>query len=640
MLKMIGVLYFIFYITGCDRSTVVNPNEGKKITFDTTHLWQQIDSIDYFSSQNDTTNIYRLLQQFKDVQLARQFPKFIYQAYYYASNIDSLNLSDFDLKRNNYYAKLNQEIQQLALKANSEELLIYSDYLSARYLNMLGNNELAFPKFFSLLDRFTKVNDRYGQGLTNKRIGMIYFATYKQYGKAEYYFKEAYKISPGEVEKIANALFLVKTYFYQENFDSLSKYYTLFNSFSKYNTPEQIVEAKCYFHIYQYVNSKTGNTDSVNKYLAFMLDDCFSERQPFSLDDLLNYFPSYCNSLIDKRQFHLADSLIDIVINFINKNKILVDNSIGFYKTCNYYYDAIHNYKKAYYYLKLYNDAREKLNLEEKKNEVELARIDYQVEKQLRQSKSEQTQKEILNQQKLKTQKIIRNSFIAGTIMLMLLIVVLINRNKLKRAVEMEKMRSRLSRDLHDDIGSTLSSINILSRTAQTNLTQVHDEKTKTSLQKINERSQRLLDSMSDIIWNINPGNDTIEEVMSRMREYATAILEAKKIDYTFNFPRHKMDCRLSMEVKNNLYLIFKEAVNNLSKYSGCTHATLSLIFDEKNIHLSIEDNGIGFDEPEIKHRGGLVNMQQRATEIKGSISIYTEINKGTTIELTIPRYC
>src|SRR5205085_10457817 len=140
-------------------------------------------------------------------------------------------------------------------------------------------------------------------------------------------------------------------------------------------------------------------------------------------------------------------------------------------------------------------------------------------------------------------------------------------------------------------IGSTLSSINILSRTAQTNLHYTGDEKTKSSLEKINERSQRLLDNMSDIIWNINPGNDTIEEVMSRMREYATTILEAKKIDYIFNFPKEKMECRLNMEVKNNMYLIFKEAVNNLSKYSGCTIAKLSLTFDEKNIHMKIEDN-------------------------------------------------
>ena len=265
--------------------------------------------------------------------------------------------------------------------------------------------------------------------------------------------------------------------------------------------------------------------------------------------------------------------------------------------------------------------------------------MQYDFDKKETVAKAAQEKKDVIIQQQAQEQKIIRNSFIGGSILLVILIVVLINRNKLKRTIEMERMRSRLSRDLHDDIGSTLSSINILSRTAQNNLQQT-DEKTKLSLEKINERSQRLLDNMSDIIWNINPGNDTIEEVMSRMREYATTILEAKNIDYTFDFPKEKMDCKLSMEVKNNMYLIFKEAVNNLSKYSACTKANLSLIFDEKNIHITIHDNGKGFNQDEIKHQGGLNNMKHRAEEIKGTIKINSEIGKGTSVELTMPRYC
>ena len=145
---------------------------------------------------------------------------------------------------------------------------------------------------------------------------------------------------------------------------------------------------------------------------------------------------------------------------------------------------------------------------------------------------------------------------------------------------------------------------------------------------------------MSDIIWNINPGNDTIEEVMSRMREYATTILEAKNINYNFDFPKDKMDCKLSMEVKNNMYLIFKEAVNNLSKYANCTQANLSLIFNDKNINMKIEDNGVGFNDNELRHRGGLKNMLHRAEEIKGDIRINSQIGAGTCIELTMPRYC
>ena len=198
------------------------------------------------------------------------------------------------------------------------------------------------------------------------------------------------------------------------------------------------------------------------------------------------------------------------------------------------------------------------------------------------------------------------------------------------------QLRNRLSRDLHDDIGSTLSSINILSRTAQNNLQQTDSEKTSDTLKKINERSQRLLTNMSDIIWNIKPNNDTFEELMSRMREYGTVILEAKKIQYEINFPTEKIDFKLTMEAKRNLYLIFKEAVNNLAKYSGATQAKLILNFDNAYIHMKIEDNGAGFNINELRHRGGLTNMQHRAEEMDGTLKIESVIGQGTVVELVL----
>jgi signal transduction histidine kinase len=198
------------------------------------------------------------------------------------------------------------------------------------------------------------------------------------------------------------------------------------------------------------------------------------------------------------------------------------------------------------------------------------------------------------------------------------------------------QLRNRLSRDLHDDIGSTLSSINILSRTAQNNLQQTNSEKAKDTLEKISERSQRLLTNMSDIIWNIKPDNDSFEELMNRMRAYATALLEAKKIQYDIYFPAEKTDYNLSIEVKRNLYLIFKEAVNNLAKYSGATQSKLYVTFDNTHIQMKIEDNGAGFNINELKHRGGLSNMQHRAEEINGVLKIESSIGQGTTIELSL----
>ena len=201
------------------------------------------------------------------------------------------------------------------------------------------------------------------------------------------------------------------------------------------------------------------------------------------------------------------------------------------------------------------------------------------------------------------------------------------------------KERQRLSRDLHDDIGSTLSSISIISNLALGSEILHQDEKLKISIEKINDRSQRLLDSMSDIIWCINPNNDSLEEMLSRMRLYSTTLLEAKNIDYTINFPMENRDYKFMLDAKNNIYLIFKEAVNNLSKYSGATHANLSLTFDEGKFHLIIEDNGKGFNENEIIHHGGLLNMQHRAAEINGTMVINSDSGRGTKIELTVPVY-
>lgn len=199
------------------------------------------------------------------------------------------------------------------------------------------------------------------------------------------------------------------------------------------------------------------------------------------------------------------------------------------------------------------------------------------------------------------------------------------------------KERQRLSRDLHDDIGSTLSSINIISNMALKNKLLLEDEKLRSSIEKINERSQRLLDNMSDIVWCISPDNDMLEEVLTRMRQYATTLLDAKGIEYEIIFPKENADYKINLDTKNSIYLIFKEAVNNLSKYSKASKAKLELMFERNYINLKVDDNGKGFDLDKVERLSGLINMQHRANEVKGYLQINSKLGKGTSIELRIP---
>jgi len=203
---------------------------------------------------------------------------------------------------------------------------------------------------------------------------------------------------------------------------------------------------------------------------------------------------------------------------------------------------------------------------------------------------------------------------------------------KLQGIRKIEQIRNKLSRDLHDDMGGTLSSINMLSRTSNN----MNPEKAILVLEKINERSQKLLGKMSDIIWNINPYHDGLEEMITRMRNYAALMLETAGIEYQMNFPEEKIDDKISLDKKSNTYLIFKESINNLCKYSHATMAVLELRYKDKKLFIRVEDNGNGFDSTLLAHIGGLDTMKERAKEMKATITIESEIGKGTCITLIV----
>jgi len=206
-----------------------------------------------------------------------------------------------------------------------------------------------------------------------------------------------------------------------------------------------------------------------------------------------------------------------------------------------------------------------------------------------------------------------------------------------ERLREQEKIRLRVSRDLHDDIGSTLSSIHMLSSTAKKRLVEKDEKKLIESLEKIGERTQNTLDNMSDIIWSIKPGNDSLADVLSRMREYAGTVFEANEIKYSIDFPADNESIYLPLAQRNNLFLIFKEGVNNLAKYSHCTQAIISIKIEQNKILMKIEDNGIGFVPGANPSRGnGLNNMKKRAEESGALLEISSSEGNGTSIHFSM----
>jgi signal transduction histidine kinase/ligand-binding sensor domain-containing protein len=209
---------------------------------------------------------------------------------------------------------------------------------------------------------------------------------------------------------------------------------------------------------------------------------------------------------------------------------------------------------------------------------------------------------------------------------------------RLQRLLHVERVRSRLARDLHDDMGSTLSTINILSNIALKQIP-LEEKTSKEYMSTINNSTTQMMESMDDIVWSINPVNDSLVKVLARMKEVAGSVLEPNNIDYQFHTDNAVKDLNFSMEWRRDIFLLFKEALNNIVKYSKARNVSVTLKKSGKSFQLIVEDDGIGFDinaRVSAIRGNGLKNMKKRAETINGQLDVVSEPGKGTRVNLTV----
>jgi signal transduction histidine kinase len=195
----------------------------------------------------------------------------------------------------------------------------------------------------------------------------------------------------------------------------------------------------------------------------------------------------------------------------------------------------------------------------------------------------------------------------------------------------LETIRNNIAADLHDDIGSTLNSISLFSEVAKQEA-----GKPIPALDQIGVSARKIIDAMGDIVWTINPENDTFENVIGRMRSLAYLLLKAKAIEFTFKADESLNRLSLPIPVRKNFYLLFKEATNNMVKYSNASRASFHITLENKNVKMVIHDNGVGFDTELALMGNGIKNMKRRAAEIGAQLVIESAAGKGTNIELNL----
>jgi two-component sensor histidine kinase len=207
-------------------------------------------------------------------------------------------------------------------------------------------------------------------------------------------------------------------------------------------------------------------------------------------------------------------------------------------------------------------------------------------------------------------------------------------KQKMNKIIAVERTRRSVSKDLHDDIGTTLSSITLMNAVLKNKITTNPFEAEKMA-EKIETTSREMIQNMSDIVWSINPNNDTIEKIINRLQQFCNDVFDEKEINYSLKVDDSIKDKSLSMQLRKDIYLICKEIINNAAKYSQAQDFNLTLLIKQNNLEITGSDDGKGFDMQQIKKGNGLNNIVHRANTHSGK-AIVNNIN-GTTWQITIP---
>ncbi len=193
---------------------------------------------------------------------------------------------------------------------------------------------------------------------------------------------------------------------------------------------------------------------------------------------------------------------------------------------------------------------------------------------------------------------------------------------------EIESMRGQIADDLHDDVGSTLSSISVYAE-----LGMQGDEKTRLSLLgKISDVSQRMMSAMNDIVWAIHSKNDSLGGLADKMRQFASERLAGEKLSIHLENEKLLDNLHLTMQARRNILLMFKEAVNNALKHGKANNITCTVKSINKGLSIVIVDDGIGFSAGQANLGNGMASMRKRAAELGGSLEVDSSRGKGTKI--------
>lgn len=546
--------------------------------------------------------------------------------YYMTAGLYYKNMSQFDEAIRNMIKALDMMDKTKHASAFAGQLL----NIGNAYIN-LGNIQKAAEYHLRALGQFEAINNDRGRSFCYQSLGSCYLKL-RQYKQAI----TSYQRSGDLKEKLKDPRGLVATYSGLGNVYLETEEYDL--SLLNYRKAlEQARQLKLHREVLRnLVNigvlyAKMNRTTEARR--------AFKEALPAALQSGDSLIVARLRSELGKLD-QQTNNFRSVVENFearveaADRAGDLSSKSYGYLDLANQYAKQS-DFSKAYEYLQLHYQLLDSVSGKEVVMKFQELEQRYEKEKRERQidllKKDQLLSKETLARQEAR-QQITVVALISVLVFSVLGFFYLRLRHTSKRREELNAVRNSIARDLHDDIGSALSSINIMSQVALND--GVH---ARTHLQRISESSFKMMEGMSDIVWSINPANESLEKMIIRMKEFAGEILEPANISYSITASGNIELLILDPKIRKSLFLIFKESINNAAKYSEGTEVTIEISASKNKLILRVKDDGKGFPV-EVRSTGnGLKNMSSRASDVNGHVTFITAPGAGTEVRMEIP---
>ncbi|NOS55563.1 MAG: tetratricopeptide repeat protein [Cyclobacteriaceae bacterium] len=495
----------------------------------------------------------------------------------------------------------------------------------------LGDLKNAADYHLKALVLFEEVKNKRGQSFCFNSLGNDYLDL-KQYETAEKYFFQSEKLKEelGDKRGVLTSWMSLGVVYQQTNKADLSMLY--FNKALERarELKLSLEESRLLFNMGSLLKQTKKNEEAAKKFSGALV----LARQSGD-SALVSRIKTYFISMQNEAQKEVKEEQTLLQNIKISLESGALDNTAEGHFELAKWYESRKQFDKAFENLKL---------AQQLTDSIKGSQVIFQLKRLEEQYNTDKKEKEIAllkKDQELQTvtlsrQRVIITLGIIAFISALIIAGLLINRfrvmNRSKRLLEIEKVRNNIARDLHDDMGSALSSINILSQVALVE----KNGNTQSYLQRIGDQSARMMEDMGDMVWSINPRNDSMSQVLIRMREFASEIFELKNIEYQFT-DNGKEHFTLNAEQRKNLFLIYKETINNAAKYSQADKIEINLRQQDHFLVMSIKDNGQGFDEQKIKAGNGLRNLRERAKEISATFELKSTVGAGTEVNLKVP---